>query len=256
MSSTPSDPESVPVAPDAVRVWRGFRLASLSEETFFEKLGSIFIPGTVQIQAPVGLTAYLPSVLPREKHPAAPDEIALVFYRVQQSYDDAKKTVGGRAYSDLHGLVFDLTVSLSGWPGTFAGQLEAGGRYHLFDHEVDWQAGVATAFVGVRSGGDPQSFLGGLADWLEAVQRGGVTGTTPDGAVASASEDYFVYWEHWPDAAAAGSSLGPPPTDLVEHVYHERFRPTPMEHGLWEFYDGLEVRGGESYQFQFERHGA
>lgn len=248
-----SGPEPVPVAPDACRVWRGFRNQSLSQDVFFEKLGSIFIPGTVQIQAPVGLTAYLPSVLPRDHHPKAPDEIALVFYRVQQSYDDAKKTVGGRAYSDLHALVFDLSVSLSGWPGRFSGQLEAGGRYHLFDQEVDWQGGIATAFVGVRSGGDPQSFLGDLAGWLGAIQRGGITGVTPDGAVASASEDYFVYWEHWPDADAAASSLGPPPTDLVEHVYHEKFQPTPMEHGLWEHYPGLEVSGGESFDFQFQR---
>ena len=101
------------MAADAVRVWRGFKLGGLSQDQFFGKLGSIFIPGTVLIQAPVGLTAYLPSVLPCDHHPAAPDEIALVFYRVQQSYDDAKKTVGGRAYSDLHGLVFDLGKSLS-----------------------------------------------------------------------------------------------------------------------------------------------
>ncbi len=248
-----SYPEPFPVAPDACRVWRGFKHPALSQDVFFQKLGSIFIPGTVQIQAPVGLSAYLPSVLPRDHHPKAPDEIALVFYEVQQAYDDAKKTVGGRAYSDLHALVFDLSVSLSGWPGRFEGELAAGGRYHLFDGQVDWQGGVATAFVGVRSGGDPRDFLGGLAGWLAAVQRGGFTGVVPDGAVASASDDYFVYWEHWPDEAAAASSLGPPSGDLVEHVYHERFVPTPMEHGLWEFYDGLPVAGGESFNFQFRR---
>lgn len=251
MSST--NPGAVPVAANAARVWRGFRNDALSQDVFFDKLSSIFIPGTVQIQAPVGLTAYLPSVLPRDHHPKAPDEIALVFYEVQQAYDDAKKTVGGRAYSDLHALVFDLSVSLSGWPDRFTGELAAGGRYHLFDDPVDWQGGVATAFVGVRSSGDPQSFLGGLAEWLGAVQRGGITGVVPDGAAASASEEYFVYWEHWPDQSAAESSLGPPPTDLVEHVYQERFTPTPMDHGLWEFYKGVPVSGGESFNFQFER---
>lgn len=240
---------SVPVAADAVRVWRGFRHDGLSQDTFFEKLGSIFIPGTVQIQAPVGLTAYLPSVLPRDHHPAAPDEIALVFYEVQGAYDDAKKTVGGRAYSDLHGLVFDLSRSLSGFPGKFAGKLAPGGRYHLFDRQVDWQGGAASAFVGVRSGGDAASFLGGLADWLSEVQsRGG-----PDGAVASASEDYFVYWEHWPDDAAAKASQGPPPADLLEHVYHQAFHHHPLDHGLWDFFDGVDVKGGESFNFRFQR---
>jgi hypothetical protein len=244
--------QSVPVAPDAVRVWRGFRLPGLSQDQFFAKLGSIFIPGTVQIQAPVGLTAYLPSVLPREKHPAAPDEIALVFYRVQQSYDDAKKTVGGRAYSDLHGLVFDLSRSLSGFPEKFAGELVAGGRYHLFDQPLDWQRGAVNAFVGVRSGGDPGEFIASVADWLGEVQRQG----GPDGAIASVATDYVVYWEHWPDEAAAAGSPIPGLAERVEPVYRRAFQPTPMHHGLWESYDGLTVAGGESFNFQFERHGA
>lgn len=250
--SSSSSSESVPVAPDAVRVWRGFRLPSLSQETFFAKLGSIFIPGTVQIQAPVGLTAYLPSVLPAEKHPAAPDEIALVFYRVQQSYDDAKKTVGGRAYSDLHGLVFDLTRSLSGFPQKFAGELVPDERYHLFDQHLDWQHGAVNAFVGVRSGGDAGEFLSRIAGWLGRVQSDG----GPDGAIASASTDYVVYWEHWPDEAAAAGSPIPGLAELVEPVYRQAFKPTPMHHGLWEDYDGLTVDGGESFNFQFERHGA
>lgn len=251
MSST-SNPQSVPVAADAVRVWRGFRRSGLSQDQFFGKLGSIFIPGTVQIQAPVGLTAYLPSVLPRDKHPAAPDEIALVFYRVQQSYDDAKLTVGGRAYSDLHGLVFDLTKSLSGFPQKFAGELVPDGRYHLFDQPVDWQHGAVAAFVGMRSGGDAEGFLSAVAGWLGRVQRDG----GPDGAIASASTEYVVYWEHWPDEAAAAASPIPDLADLVEPVYRKAFEPTPMHHGLWEHYDGLTVNGGESFNFQFDRHGA
>jgi len=251
--STTSNRDAVPVAPDAVRVWRGFRLESLDQATFFDKLGSIFIPGTVQIQAPVGLTAYMPSVLPAEKHPAAPDEIALVFYRVQQAYHDAKLTVGGRAYSDLHGLVFDLGRSLSGFPEKFAGEVAADGRYHLFDEPLDWQHGVVQTFVGVRREGDGR-FRERIAGWLGGVQRDG----GPDGAIASASDEYVVYWEHWPDEDAAEDSPIPGLADLVEPVYRERMEPTPMHHGLWEDYKGLEppVGGGESFNFQFGRHGA
>lgn len=251
MAST-SDPQSVPVAPDAVRVWRGFKLGGLGQDQFFDKLGSIFIPGTVLIQAPVGLTAYLPSVLPRDHHPAAPDEIALVFYRVQQSYDDAKKTVGGRAYSDLHGLVFDLGKSLSGFPQKFTGTLVPDGRYHLFDEHLDWQHGAVNAFVGVRAGGDARSFLDRIAGWLGEVQEEG----GPDGAIASAANDYVVYWEHWPDEASAARSPIPGLAERVQEVYRRTFTPTPMHHGLWEPYAGLTVAGGESFNFQFQRPGA
>lgn len=249
MSADTSSARSVPVAPDAVRVWRGFRLGSLAPDEFYRKLGSIFMPGTVQIQAPVGLTAYLPSVLPRDKHPVAPDEIAIVFYEYQNAYHEAKETVGGRAYSDLHGLVFDLTRSTSGFPIKFDGELEPDMRYHLFDQHVDWQRGAASTFVGVRSGGDGQGFLRRIADWLKGVQdQGG-----PDGAIAVASLDYVVYWEHWPEEAGAQRSSISQLADLVEPVYRQAIAPYPLGEGLWEPYPGVKSTGGESFNFQFQR---
>jgi hypothetical protein len=53
----------LPVPPDSVRVWRGFRADDLDPSKFRKKLGALFIPTTVQFRAPLGLTAYLPSVL-------------------------------------------------------------------------------------------------------------------------------------------------------------------------------------------------
>src|SRR5260370_3958233 len=48
-------------SPDAVRVWRGFRLGSLAPRDFLTALGSTFIPVTAQLQSLQGLTAYLRS---------------------------------------------------------------------------------------------------------------------------------------------------------------------------------------------------
>lgn len=176
--------QSVPVAPDSVRVFRGFRRQDRTEEFFFAKLGSIFCPGTVQIQAPIGLTAYLPSVMPPEKHPLAPDEVAIVFYEYPNAYHEAKETVGGRAYSDLHQLVFDLpTASKSGFPELYRGEVATNGRYHLFEEHVDWQHGYVNVFVGARSGDDEQAFREAIAAWLTEVQKQG----GPDGAIATAS---------------------------------------------------------------------
>jgi hypothetical protein len=90
------------VPPDAVRVWRGYRLATLSPQAFLANLGSIFLPITMQMQRLYGLTAYLPTVLPLTTPAELPDEIALVFYESQQAYTNTKQYVGGRAYSLLH----------------------------------------------------------------------------------------------------------------------------------------------------------
>ena len=246
--ATSSERQAVLVAPDSVRVWRGYRNTSVPQETFFEKLGSVFIPGTVQIQAPVGLTAYLPSVLPAEKPAGAPDEIALVFYEYQDAYDEAKETVGGRAYSDMHALVFDLSRSHSGFPVRFEGELEPDMRYHLFDAHVDWQFGFVNTFVGVPAGGDPNEFRMVVRDFLAAVQNGD---NGPDGAMAVVTTDHVVYWEHWADDEQR--SLIPQLAERVEPVYHQAIEPQPLFETLWQSYTGLTVAGGESFNTQFSR---
>jgi hypothetical protein len=210
----------------------------------------------VQIQAPVGLTAYLPSVLPARKPPAAPDEIALVFYRegdseADNTYNLAKTTVGGRAYSDLHALVFDLERSVSGFPERFSGSLQPKGRYYLFDTPIDWQQGRTDVFVGVRGKRNHREFFGVVAAWLQMVQK--VRG--PDGAIVAASPDfdYLVYWEHWPTEADAKDSQIPRLAELVDTVYQRSIPPYPLHEGLWTSYEGVEIKGGESFNFQFER---
>jgi hypothetical protein len=236
------------VAPDSVRVFRGFRVGGLAQDTFFAKLGSIFIPGTVQIQTPVGLTAYMPSVMPGDHHPAAPDEIALVFYEYQDAYHEAKETVGGRAYSDLHKLVFDMDKSFSGFPKLFEGEVEPEMRYYLFTENVDWQRGSVNVFVGVRSGNGPREFNSAIAGWLSDVQR---QGGGPDGAVAVASAEHVVYWEHWPDEP--GSSPISRLAEMVEPVYHRAIPPHVLTKGVWDPYPGVTVTGGETFNFQFRR---
>ena len=249
--ATPSDsPGLVPVPPDSVRVWRGFRLGSLPNAEFFKKLGSIFVPSAVLIQQPVGLSAYLPTVLPAEKPPGVPDEIALVFYDYQRAYEEAKETVGGRAYSDMHGLVFDLGRSISGFPVLFQGELECDEKYHLFETQADWQHGHVNVFVGVRAGGGYQAFREIIAKWISDVQNQGMR---PDGAIVSASWDYVVYWEHWASAAAAKGSKLEGLAKVVEPVHKDTIAPYTLPSGFWEPFGGVQVKGGESFNFQFRR---
>src|SRR5215471_12774693 len=142
---------SKPVPPDAVRVWRGFRLQTLMPADFLKALGTIFIPVTAQLQRLYGLTAYLPTVLPLSKPDGVPDEIALVFYESQQAYTDTSAIVAGRAYSLLHRTVFAFPASQTGFPILFQSTANLGQPYHLFTGAVDWRQGYTQLFVGARA---------------------------------------------------------------------------------------------------------
>ena len=250
--ASPSPPDNVPVNPDSVRVWRGFRRPDVANSKFFDKLATVFIPGTVLIQQPVGLAAYLPTVLPISKPPGVPDEIALVFYEYQKAYDEAKETVGGRAYADMHDLIFDLGRSLSGFPIPYQGQLKIEEKYHLFAKKIDWQHGHVNVFVGARGGNGFTEFRDKIAQWATQVQSQGDKG--PDGAIVSISWDYMVYWENWSTDEAAKSSSLDGLGKLVDKVHQDVIAPCTLPvTGLWEKFDKVEVKGGESFNFQFRR---
>ncbi len=252
MKATHQNP-AIPVPPHSVRVWRGFRRADVSQRKIFEDLGSFFMFSTVQIQSMVGLTAYLPSILPADKPDAAPDEIALVFYAYPDAYDEAKETVGGRAYSALHAVAFDLDRSLSGFPVLFEGIVVGEEKYYLFEQAVDWQQGYVNIFVGVRPADtDKAAFFEGIAEWLKKVQNQSNSG--PDGAIASAGADYVVYWEHWPSEPSPGQSLIPSLAKISIQAYYQAISPYNMPQGLWDKFPKLEIKGGESFNFQFTRH--
>ena len=150
-SSRTSPSRAVTAVPaDAVRVFRGRRRPTLSHATFVDKLSSVFMPMTVQMQRLYGLRAYLPAVLPEGSGPALPDEVALVFYNTQASYHEAKRCIGGRAYSELHELVFDMAQSLSSFPQLLGAAVATDTPYHLLSKSVDWQSGAAYVFAGRR----------------------------------------------------------------------------------------------------------
>ena len=198
-----------PVAADAVRVFRGRKKAGVQRHIFVERLGQLFMPFTVQMQRQYGLTAYLPAVLPESKESTTkestiPDEVALVFYRTQECYHEAKRSVGGRAYSELHELVFDMPASRSGFPKLLAAdEITPDQPYHLFERSIDWQAGYCRLFVGTRKAdATPDVFLAGVA---KAARRVQADPRSLDAAIFSATSDWVVWWDHSPAAIAAGS---------------------------------------------------
>ena len=204
------------------------------------------MPITVQMQRLYGLTAYLPAVLPPD-HPAGlPDEIALVFYRTQEAYHFTKRCVGGRAYSELHDLVFDMPKSPSTFPTAFDGEVRFDQAYHLFPAPVDWQGGRSRVYVGTRSATlAPEAFRAEIAARAVALQK------TPgvDAAVLCASADWLVCWAHGPEAA--------PPTvfaGVTGTVLDREAREFAMVPELTVPFDGLRVSpGGDFLSMQFPR---
>jgi hypothetical protein len=103
-------------------VWRGYALDRSHMDGFYQTLGSTFIPITAQVMCKLGLTAYLPAIIPIDRTPMVPDEIALVFYRSQTEYQlGANETPAGRAYQKLHSSVFNFDVTRLGLPASASG---------------------------------------------------------------------------------------------------------------------------------------
>ena len=250
--STTSADSSKPVPPDAVRVWRGFRLQTQMPGDFLKALGTIFIPATAILQRLYGLTAYLPTVLPTSKPNGVPDEIALVFYQTQQAYTDTSLIVAGRSYSALHKTVFAFPASLSGFPVMLGPALALDTPYFLFTDLVDWQTGFAQVYAGARNPAMPvEQFTAGIRQYLQGLQKKRPAGM--DGAVACVSANYVVYWEHWQNE---GASLKGRIADLAaisDRVLLQPHVSTPVESSITAHYPGIADVESKSFNIVFPR---
>ena len=237
-----------PVPANAVRVFRGRKLAGTPRKPFVERLGEIFMPITVQMQRLYGLTAYLPAIPPESD--AGPDEVALVFYRTQGCYTEAKRCVGGRSYSALHEVAFDMSASGSGFPQLVAADpVLADQPYHLFERSVDWQFGDTRVFFGVRKAGiQPDSFLAGVTASARRVQ------SSPgplDAAIFVATQGWIVWWEHAAEQPVCPITYFDTITDMR---WVSSARQVRIPDDLTEPYCGLTLdSAGDFVNFQFPR---
>jgi hypothetical protein len=239
---------TVPVPADAVRVFRG-KSRPMKRSEFIQKLGTVFMPMTVQMQRLFGLTAYLPAILPETKSEGMPDEIALVFYQTQGAYHEAKRCVGGRSYSDLHQLVFDMKASKSTFPELFTGEVQPDKAYHLFPKSVDWQIGSARLYAGTRrskvSEASFQKKLGQVAGELQKAPG------NLDAVIFCAAKDWLIWWEH-------SSESTPEPNTRFNEIAVEVFSPVArrvqVPGNLLRPYSGLTLNaGGDFLNTQFQR---
>src|SRR5947208_1220669 len=238
---------TVPVPADAVRVFRGKKRVKRSE--FIEKLGTVLMPMTVQMQRLFGLKAYLPAILPETKSEGMPDEIALVFYQTQAAYHEAKRCVGGRSYSELHQLLFDMKASKSSFPEMFTGEVQPDKPYHLFPKSVDWQIGSARLYAGTRRSKLKETgFLKRLGQVATDLQK--APGSL-DGVIFCATNEWVVWWEH-------SSERTPEPNTRFDEIAVEVFSPVArrvqVRGNLLRPYSGLTLNTrGDFLNTQFQR---
>ena len=243
------------VPPDAVRVWRGFKLETLSPKDFLAALGSIFIPATAQLQRLYGLTAYLPTVLPLDKPNGVPDEIALVFYRSQKAYDDTKLTVPGRAYSSLHSTVFGFPQSESGFPGPLGDRLKfdtpycRSARSRRLDERRD--PGLRRDAPGRRDEPDlcpgPCQIRQGIAAAApQGPRRRGAPCHRRLGSVLGALDERRRRTQRQQAFDIAATGEAGPVAALPRNAQAVK---------LTARYAGITVRGGESFNVRFPRNG-
>jgi hypothetical protein len=236
-----------------VRVWRGVRADGVSRDAFRVRMGQVFIPAAVQIQAPLGLTACLPTVLPIDRPDGLPDEIALAFYESKAVYGRTlRATTAGRTYSLLHGAVFSLRASRSGFPSLLGAELRPDVPYYLFTQPADWYLGECRLLIGTPPAGtNPPAFRGTVHRLLRRLQ-----GRPPkdlDGAIVVATDQYLLYWEHWRDECPGLSTVSDL-SRLVKPVMTTTARPERVASDAFAPYPGLTIPAeGDSLNLQFER---
>ena len=185
--------------PMAVRVWVGYSKSKQLDD-FKDKLQRVFIPVTWQWMAPLGGTAYIPTLI-RPSKLTVPNEIALVFYRDQDVYDFAsKETPTGRAYGLLHSTIFKFDYSavdgsFSQWPVNLPNDLSLLKKktpYLLSPKlSVDWHSKLARVEVRRRDTNDKQS------RWLERVKEWAISLTSYQNKIAAYlvfDSDYLCFW--------------------------------------------------------------
>lgn len=244
------------IPPDAVRVWRGFRLPALTLDQFCSKLGSVFVPATVKMQIEAGLQCYVPSIPGglANKPDSVPDETAILFWESQATYWNGFTTLAVRTYTLTHNGVYvtDNQKSRADFPVLFSGTVSSDQPVFLFNTPADWMHGSINHLVGARPQAQtPDDFHSAVAKALGRIQK-----EVPlQGAIACVGDDYLVYWELGPAAPGMQHPATGLPIIQPTISWNSSLTPSPtfLPVGLWDDWSGMDVRSGSSFNMQFER---
>jgi hypothetical protein len=255
--TAPAQVETYPVLPSSVYVWRGFKSPARTYDQFAQFLGSVFVPACVLLQPAVGLRAYLPTMVPQDRRPAAvPDQTALMFWATPDAHGLANHAVAVRIYQNLHGDAYDRTRShTTEVPVAIvaaSGRLVAEQPYFLLNRSADWMLGEVDHLVGARRSDLPAAeFLARACAW--AVLFHANPPDEIDGALVCCGNDYVVAWVHGPRHGPALSSALNDLATLTVPVLRASPRAMTLPAGLWNDWSGLDMTRDTCLNIQFAR---
>lgn len=236
--------------PDAVRVWHGFRISTLTVEDFCSRLGSVFMPATVELQVAIGLNVYAPTVTAglEGKPDTVPDETAIVFWDSQDVYHAAFNTLAARSYTLLHSVVF-TSESHAFFPVPFSGNLSSGQPAYFAAGQADWMQGTIRHLIGSRPRDtSAEAFVAQIGATL-----GDASSPQPERAIVCANDDYLTYWELQPTGEVASASTIDALSACLGWTQTFEAKPTTLDGALWDEWDGIAVTPGDSFNYQFKR---
>jgi hypothetical protein len=256
---------SILTSPDSVKVWHGFRLATLPLDQFYSKLGTVFIPATVKLQIDAGLRSYTPSVPAglEGKPDWVPDETAILFWKSPQTYWNGFTRLAVRTYTLTHGGVYNTTgtppMSGADFPVFFTGvaSLNFNTPVYLFNNDADWMNGSINHLVAERPRNmAPEDFKVAVAAVLTKIQA---LNPTLGGAIALIGNEYILYWELGaivPDMNPVNVVSGIPLLTAILTGWSKVFKPAPtfLPIDLYDVWAGMDVAAGSSFNMQFQRN--
>ena len=213
------------------------------------------MPGTPNMLAPLGLSAYLPTVFDIDED-GLPEEVALIVYSDLNQYFEARSnSLRRRVYSHSHAGVFDLEKSKGQFPGPYQEPSSIslpGGRnrdaWYLFDNRVDWQHG-STHVIFMDNQDNPQISVSDALQAKSAQQIHGLMKAGCDQAIFVAAPNYGVVWLHHParrELIELSKNLIPPSCRERRSMSAGLFRMITME-------ETIEISGPISLNFRFLR---
>lgn len=143
-----------PLAPQRMlRFWRGFKQDHITRTEFESQVNSRLFPETFTVGVQRGLNAYLPSFYLEDKPDFIPDEVAIIDYASEETYNAIRTTERGRKYGPLHfeeGLFAKKNgkgfSSASLVASTYTGEIEInpnGHAYMLGKPSINWQNDIS-----------------------------------------------------------------------------------------------------------------
>lgn len=127
---------------DYIRFWVGFKKQNITQDKFIKGLNEKFFKETVEqsyMNGKYGVNVYLPTLLLDEANTSKPDEIALVIYRDEKTYQEIRRTERGTKYAELHWQYFDQSKSKSYIPEAYPAILKRESAYEIIPFK-EWKS--------------------------------------------------------------------------------------------------------------------